>query len=186
MLENAGVSIAVYPSDVDEDAVKSSQEGTKAAPEDLAFALADAKAKNVLDKLPLPERSFVIGADQILVCNGIRFDKPASMAEAAAHLHKLQGGTHQLISACSVRRGTEDPWHCVDTAHLKMRSLSPDAIDRYLKSVGEDVLSSVGCYHLEGRGAQLFERVDGDFFTVLGLPLLPLLTYLRLQKVIPE
>ena len=186
MLENAGLTVTVCPSDVDEDALKNSIDGGQADHEDLAFALADAKSKNVQQKLPLTERSMVIGADQILVCDGRRFDKPASMAEAASHLQTLQGKTHTLISACSIRRGTEDPWRCVDIARLKMRPLSPQAIGSYLDAVGDAALKSVGCYQLEGQGAQLFEQVDGDFFTVLGLPLLPVMAYLRLQKVIPE
>ena len=186
MLENAGLSVTVSPSDVDESALKNSPECRTTCPEDLAFMLADAKAKNVLENLSSPENSIVIGADQILVCDGIRLDKPVSMADAVSHLRLLQGKSHQLISACSVRRKTGDPWRCVDTARLEMRTLSPDAIDRYLEAVGEAALWSVGCYQLEGRGVHLFDRVDGDFFTVLGLPLLPLLSYLRLQKVIPE
>ncbi len=186
MLENAGLTITVCPSDVDEDALKDGFDGGQAPHEDLAFVLADAKSKSVQQKLPLKSRALVIGADQILVCDGKRFDKPISMADAASQLQALQGKTHELISACSIRRGAEDPWRCVDTARLKMRPLSPQAIDRYLDAVGDAALMSVGCYQLEGRGAQLFEQVDGDFFTVLGLPLLPVMAYLRLQKVVPE
>ena len=186
LLENAGVPFTVCVSDVDEDVLKNSQDLANAVAEDLAFALADAKAKDVLDRLSSSDDVVVIGADQILVCNGVRFDKPRTMAEAADHLGQLNGKTHQLISACSIRQGEAPAWRCIETAQLRMRTLSPGTIDRYLETIGEAALHTVGCYQLEGIGAHLFERVDGDYFTILGLPLLPILSYLRLQKVIPE
>ena len=128
----------------------------------------------------------VIGADQMLDCNGVWFDKPGDLDHAAAHLAALRGKEHSLLSAVCVVRDGVRLWHYNDIARLTMRSLTDAFIADYLADVGEDALSSVGAYQLEGRGIQLFARIDGDFFSILGLPLLPLLDFLRNNGVIPE
>ena len=121
----------------------------------------------------------VIGADQILDCDGTWFEKPASRAEAASHLKTLSGRTHRLISAVCMMRDGQGLWSHVDSARLTMRPLSEAFIADYLDRAGVSALESVGAYRLEGLGAQLFSEVDGDFFTVLGMPLFPLLAFLR-------
>ncbi|MBI3453034.1 MAG: Maf family protein [Rhodospirillales bacterium] len=130
--------------------------------------------------------ALVIGADQMLDCNGVWFDKPVDRAHAAAQLAALSGKTHRLISvAVAVQNGTR-LWHATDTAKLIMRPLSDEFIAVYLDTVGDAACASVGAYQLEGLGAQLFARVDGDYFTILGLPLWPLLGFLRAHGVIRE
>ena len=176
--------VTVKTSSLAEDNIKASWTG--GSMEDLALGLAKAKASSVLEELSAPDESLVIGADQILVMDGERFDKPRSIAEAADHLRRLSGNSHKLISACSAIDHHGKDWRCVDHARLTMRSLSEGFIQHYLEQVGEDALQSVGCYQLEGVGVQLFERVEGDYFTILGLPLLPLLAFLRTQKVLNE
>jgi septum formation protein len=120
----------------------------------------------------------------MLDCNGIWFDKPADLDQARAHLQALSGKSHRLVTAAIAVHGSARLWHTITAAKLTMRRLSDGFIDGYLERVGPAALSSVGAYQLEGLGAQLFERVEGDFFTVLGLPLLPLLGFLRGQGVI--
>jgi len=115
----------------------------------------------------------------MLECDGAWLDKPADLDEARAHLRKLSGKTHRLVSAVVVARNGARIWHAVEAADLTMCRLSEAGLDEYLRRAGADVLGSVGAYQLEGLGAQLFERVSGDYFTVLGLPLLPLLGFLR-------
>ena len=124
-------------------------------------------------------KALVIGADQILDCDGRWFDKPASMDEAANHLRALSGRTHRLVSAGCVATGGVVSWRHVETPSMTMRRLDDDFIADYLDRAGPSVLESVGAYRLEGIGARLFERIDGDYFTILGLPLLPLLAFLR-------
>lgn len=138
--------------------------------------MARAKAEAVS---PRHSGALVIGADQILECAGTWFDKPPDAAEAARHLGSLCGRTHRLVSAVCVVRDGQSLWHVVETAQLTMRPLSETAIAAYLEQAGPEVLDSVGAYRLEGLGAQLFSEIEGDFFTVLGLPLLPLLAFLR-------
>ncbi len=173
MLTQAGLVCAAHPSGVDEAALK---RGFAGPPSDLAAHLAAAKARAVGQAHP---QALVIGADQLLVCAGRVFDKPASLDEAAAHLRHLAGQTHELVTAVCVARGTELVWSHVETARLTMRPLSEDFLARYLAAEGEAVCACVGAYRLEGWGAQLFTRIEGDYFTILGLPLLPLLGFLR-------
>uniref|UniRef100_UPI0026270F8C Maf family protein n=1 Tax=uncultured Kiloniella sp. TaxID=1133091 RepID=UPI0026270F8C len=128
--------------------------------------------------------SFVIGADQMLNCNGVWFDKPTDLDHAVAHLKALSGKTHQLeCSVCVVKNG-ERLWHHNETASLTMRDLDNDFIMSYLNALGDEALSSVGAYQLEGIGAQLFHKIQGDYFTILGLPLLPLLTFFRHNRIL--
>ena len=183
MLLRAGVRLRVDPAGVDEDEVKASLRIEGARAEQAAETLAELKAQQVSRRHP---RHLVIGADQILDCDGRWFDKPPDRAAAAGHLRALSGKTHGLATAaCVLREGTRI-WHHVAVARLTMRPLNDAFIDAYLDAVGDDVLASVGAYQLEGLGVQLFSRVDGDFFTVLGLPLLPLLGFLRGHGVVPE
>jgi len=138
--------------------------------------LAEAKAKQVSARHP---GRLIIGADQILDLDGDWFDKPKDMAGAADHLKRLSGRTHCLVSAICVLRDNECLWNHVETSRLTMRTLSPGFLKRYVAQSGPEILESVGAYRLEGPGAQLFSRIAGNYFTILGLPLLPLLGVLR-------
>ena len=120
----------------------------------------------------------MVGADSTLACNGRMFDKPPDLAAARKQLQTLRGQTHELFSSVVVARGGVRLWHWSERARLTMRPLNDGFIDSYLARAGDDVLTSVGAYQLEGLGAHLFSRVDGDYFTILGLPLLPLLSFL--------
>jgi len=181
LLRGAGVSCAVEPAGIDEDAVKHSLRAEGAGVDAAAVVLAELKAQSVSARHP---EALVVGADQILDLDGTWFDKPRDRAEARRHLRLLAGQTHAQVSAAVVARGGVRLWHHVDRARLVMRPLDDSFIDAYLAAIGEDACASVGAYRLEGLGAQLFERVEGDYFTVLGLPLLPLLDFLRAQGVL--
>ncbi len=183
MLERAGVRVTLAPAAVDEEEIKLAARAEGAPVEDVAEALAEMKAQRVTRKHP---GALVIGADQMLDCEGRWFDKPGDRTAARAQLQELRGRTHRLVSCAVVIRDGERLWHHVDRARLTMRPFSDAFLDSYLNAAGDDVLQSVGAYHLEGLGAQLFHRVDGDFFTILGLPLLPLLGFLRVHGVIAE
>jgi septum formation protein len=126
----------------------------------------------------------VIGADQVLELDGERLTKPADMEEARRQLLRLSGRTHQLHSAIACARGGGILWQHSETAHLTMRKFSPAFVGHYLAAIGAGALNSVGAYQLEGRGIQLFDKVDGDYFGILGLPLLPLLAFLRSEGVL--
>jgi len=181
LLERAGVAVVAEAAVVDESELKTALQAEGASAEACAEALAELKAMRISARHPT---ALVIGADQMLDCNGIWFDKPPDLDQARAHLQALSGKSHRLVTAAVVVRGSERLWHTITSAKLTMRSLSDGFIDEYLQRIGPVALSSVGAYQLEGLGAQLFERVEGDFFTVLGLPLLPLLGFLRGQGVI--
>jgi septum formation protein len=173
MLRAAGLSFTALPSGVDEAALKA---GFSGPPAQLAQALARAKALAVAGAHP---GALTLGADQLLVQDGQIFDKPASLAEAARHLRAFSGGSHQLVTAACLYRGDKLVWSGTEVATLHVRPLSDAFIARYLAAEGEAVLASVGAYRLEGLGAQLFSRLEGDHFTILGLPLLPVLAALR-------
>ena len=169
------------PAPIDEDSVKASLRAEGVEPAGVAEALAELKAQRVSAHWP---GALVVGADQILECNGQWFDKPVDRDHAAAHLRALSGRGHRLISAACVVRDGARIWHYRDEARLTMRPLSGEFISSYLDALGNQALTSVGAYQLEGLGAQLFERVEGDYFTILGLPLLPLLAFLREHKAV--
>jgi septum formation protein len=183
LLRAAGVAFAIEPAAVDETAVK---RGFRAAGRDAvacALALADAKARAVASKHP---KSLVIGADQILVAGEEWFDKPRDLAEAAEQLWRLRGRDHVLATAACVYRHETRLWDAVAMPKLTMRRFGEAFLARYIAAEGDAVLATVGAYRLEGRGAQLFSRIEGDHFAVLGLPLLELLQFLRGCGVLGE
>jgi septum formation protein len=176
LLEDAGVAFTVLKPDLDERAIEAPLAGTGVTPEEVAAVLAEAKAVAVSETRP---DALVIGSDQTLSLGDEMFHKPADMEGARRHLLKLSGRTHHLNSAVVLARNGEAVWRHVSVARMSMRDLAPDFVGRHLAAVGEVALTSVGAYQIEGRGIQLFERVDGDHFTIVGLPLLPLLAALR-------
>lgn len=180
VLRGAGVAFEAVSSGVNEDALKSELLAHHQSPAKIAAALAEAKALAVAWE----RDELVIGCDQTLDLDGVLFDKAASLDEARARLQRLRGRTHQLHSAIAVVRGNDVRYRETDTASLTMRDFSDAWLDGYLQRHGEALLGSVGCYQLENEGVQLFEAIDGDFFSILGLPLLGLLTFLRGEKVI--
>lgn len=180
MLENAGLLFAAIGSDVDERAAEAPLVDAGASADDIALVLAEAKALDVSQRHPA---ALVIGCDQTLGLQGKRFHKPDDMLDARRTLLALQGKTHELHAAVVLARGGETLWRHSSTARMTMRALTPPDVGRYLAEVGETVLPSVGCYQLEGVGVQLFEAIDGDYFTVLGLPLLSLLARLRQEGI---
>lgn len=174
MLEAAGIPIEVEPADIDERGVE-----LRAAPpsaQEAALLLAREKAKTI--SVSLPGR-FVVGADQTLALGRARFTKPADRTAAYEQLRTLSARTHELHSAVAVARDGRVIFSHVDVARLSMRALSDRFLDSYLDAAGDSIRQSVGGYQLEKMGAQLFERIDGDYFTILGLPLLQLLAFLR-------
>lgn len=181
LLNAAGVSFIAMPSSVDERAVEMPLIEKGMSPKEIASALADAKATAVSRN---SSGAFVIGADQTLELDGGRWTKPGSVAEAREQLARLSGRMHELHSAVAVARDGAILWRHSASARLTMRPLTATAIDAYLAEVGEAALASVGAYQIEGPGIRLFERIDGDYFTILGLPLLPLLMYLRSEGVV--
>ena len=183
LLRRAGVELAVDPARVDESAVKASILAEGAPPRDVADKLAELKALRVGAR---HETALVIGADQVLVHGGEILDKPESLGEARVHLLRLRGQRHDLLSAAVIVLQGAPVWRHVGAARLTMRPFSDAFLDGYLEQIGERALTSVGAYQIEGLGAQLFARVDGDYFTVLGLPLLEILGFLRARGVLAE
>ena len=187
MLAAAGVEAEAIPARIDETEVKRAMLAEGAPARDVADKLAELKAMRVGARLAAtsPE-TLVLGADQVLVRDGRLYDKPRDRAEAAEQLRALRGGTHQLLSAAVVVAEGRPVWRHVGRAQLVMRPFSDEFLDDYLDRLGDTVTETVGCYHLEGLGAQLFSRVQGDHFTVLGLPLLEILGFLRARGLLIE
>jgi septum formation protein len=180
MLEAAGLSFIVEPPGLDEATMRQAVSG-ELNPHDVAEILARAKAEAVSD---LARKAYVIGADQVLACGETVFSKPDSMEAARRQLLDLSGKKHTLHTAVAVATNGETIWAETTVATLTMRKLSPAFIGRYLAAAGEEVLNSVGAYQIESLGVQLFEAIDGDYFSILGLPLIPLLDTLRREGVI--
>jgi septum formation protein len=176
LLANAGLDFVSERPDIDEREVEAPLKGSGVSPEDVAMILATAKADDVSDD---NSGALVIGCDQTLSLGDEIFHKPSDMEAARRHLLRLSGKTHQLNSAVALVRDGEMLWSYVGVARLTMRHLDPAFIGRYLARVGDKALSSVGAYQVEGEGIQLFEKIEGDYFTIVGLPLLPLLAELR-------
>jgi septum formation protein len=183
LLGAAGVVFEAVASDVDEDIIKNTAVSQGDDVVATVLALARAKAECVQQDYP---DALIIGADQMLDLDGAWFDKPKDMTSAREQLSALRGRTHTLHSALVLMGPAGLIWSHVQPAHLTMRSFSDDFLRDYLEAVGESALKSVGGYFLEGLGVQLFDRVDGDFFTVLGLPMTPLLAALRAEGVLPS
>ena len=181
MLAAAGVPFTVDTAGVDEDAVKQSLKAAGANAEEVAMSLAELKAVRVSAR---HTDALVIGADQMLDCAGRWFDKPADLAHARAHLQALRGKAHELITAACVARNGSGIWRQVERARLHMRAFSDACLDAYLAAAGDDVLDSVGAYRIEGLGVQLFARIEGSHFAIMGLPLLGLLAFLREHEVL--
>ncbi len=183
LLKNAGVSIEIHPARIDEDEVKAALRAEDVPPRDQADVLAEMKALAVSRSRP---GVMVLGADQILDLAGQPFDKPATRADAREQLKSLRGKRHELLSAAVIARDGEPIWRHIGRARLQMRPFSDAFLDQYLDQMGDTVTHTVGGYMLEGVGAQLFSRVDGDYFTVLGLPLIETLGFLRLHGYLTE
>jgi len=179
LLVNAGIAFEAVPAEIDERAVQ--QGSGLSVPSEIAALLAREKALIVSSKKP---GRVVIGADQTLALGKTLFSKPSGRAEAAEQLRALAGNCHQLCSAVAVARDGKILFSDVAIARMTMRGLSEAEIDAYLDQAGAAVTSSVGAYQLEGLGVHLFERIEGDHFTILGLPLLPLLAFLRSERLL--
>lgn len=176
LMENAGLTFTTVGPQIDEREISAPLEEAGADPKTIAQVLADAKAIDV--SLRHPE-AIVIGSDQTMALGNLMFHKPKNQTEARHHLTLLQGKTHSLHSAVSIAVNGMVEWQVVSTAHLTMRTLSTSDIDAYLRKAGDSILWSVGGYQIESIGITLFEKIDGDYFTILGLPILPLLSALR-------
>ncbi len=182
LLEAAGLAFIVEPPGLDEGAMREAVSGEKKLdPQDVAEVLARAKAEAVSDLAP---GAFVIGADQVLALGDRILSKPDSMEAARKDLLDLSGKSHTLHTAVALARGGECVWTHNEASDMVMRELSPTFVGRYLAAAGEEVLSAVGAYQVESIGIQLFDKIDGDYFSILGLPLLPLLDALRREGAI--
>lgn len=180
LLTAAGLVFEATGSGVDEEAAKARLLADDADPRDIAQALAETKARVVSTRRP----GLVIGADQTLDLDGSLFDKVANLQDARHRLERLRGREHKLHSGVAVARQGVVVWRETQSATLAMRDFSDEYLSAYLTRNGDAALSSVGCYQLEGEGLQLFERIDGDYFTILGLPMLGLLDLLRREGMI--
>jgi septum formation protein len=179
LLANAGIDFKAIPADIDERGVQESSGLT--SPGEIAALLAREKARAVSNRQP---GQIVVGADQTLALGARLFSKPAGRAQAAVQLRALAGNRHQLHSAVAVASAGKILFEAVSVADMTMRPLTESDIEVYLSAAGEAVTSSVGVYQLEGLGVHLFERIEGDHFTILGLPLLPLLAFLRSERLL--
>ena len=181
LLAGAGLTFEVLPADIDEAAVRRDArvEGMDAV--NAALRLADLKAAATARFEP---EALVIGADQILVCDGAWYDKPGDITKAREQLRKLRGRSHMLATGVVCHQGGSRVWHDIATPCLTMRNFSDDFLDRYLADEADTVTSTVGAYRLEGQGVQLFDAIEGEHSAILGLPLLPILSFLRQSGVL--
>ncbi len=179
ILKSAGVAFDVVKPDVDEDAIKRDAAHRGFSVEDTATRLADAKARAVV----APGRA-ILGSDQILAFDGQIFDKPKTMKEARERLQLLQAREHRLINAVTIVKDGAIVFRHLDAPRLFMRAMTDQEIDAYLKEAGDDILASVGAYQVEALGSRLFDRIEGDYFAVLGLSLYPVLGYLRREGML--
>jgi len=176
LLRMAGIAFDAETLPIDEDAVKQAMRQSGASVVDTAIELAELKAYRVSSRRP---DRLIVGADQMLEIEGEWLDKPKNLEQAKDHLLHLRNKTHRLISAVVVVKDGTRLWHTVSTATMTMRPFTDQFLNDYLDKGGEGLLGSVGAYKLEGLGIQLFSAIEGDYFTILGLPLLPLLDFLR-------
>ena len=183
MLRDAGVKFDVQIPYVDEETILRSLNSEGAKQADIADTLAEYKARHISNK---SISSLVIAADQVLAFNGQIYTKPKDMKEARAHLNLFKGQGHQLLSAVVIYEDMKPIWRHTGRAQLSMRNFSNAFLDNYLEKVGKDILHCVGCYQLESYGINLFTHIKGDYFTILGLPLLEVLSFLRTRGVIPS
>ena len=181
MLRAAGLSFSVQPAHVDEGAVKDAMRAEDPEGRATARALAALKARRVSARMP---GAYVIGADQLLVCGADWFDKPVDADDARGQLQRLRGRRHTLVTAVSVVRDEAELWGEVACPELAMRPFSDAFLERYLEQAGPGILGCVGAYEAEGMGAQLLAEIEGDWFAVLGLPLMPLLAFLRAHGLV--
>jgi septum formation protein len=182
LLTSAGVSAEAVAPNVDEESYRTAMRADGVSVRDQAMQLAEMKAVRVSQS----RTGLVIGGDQMLALGGEALDKPRDLAEAKNHLLRLSGKSHTLETAIVVCEEGRPVWRHLARPKLTMRALSPEFIDDYVARCGGALLTTVGAYQLEGYGAQLFSRIEGDYFSILGLPLLPLLDYLRVRKVLPQ
>ena len=182
LLTGAGVMAQAVAPNVDEDSYRTAMRADGMSVRDQAMQLAEMKAVRVSQSRP----GLVIGGDQMLALGEEALDKPRDLAEAKSHLLRLSGKSHTLETAIVVCEEGRPVWRHLARPKLTMRPLSAEFIDDYVERCGSALLTTVGAYQLEGYGAQLFSRIEGDYFSILGLPLLPLLDYLRIRKVMPQ
>jgi septum formation protein len=181
LLAAAGLKVRIEPALLDEEAIKCGFQADQRAAADCALALAEAKARRVAEN---HRDALVVGADQILVCDEIWFNKPVDLADARAQLQALRGRTHKLVTAVCVVRKAARIWHTISSAKLTMRHFSDAFLDAYLGAEPAAAIGSVGGYRFEERGIQLLSDFHGDYFSILGLPLLDLLSFLRTRGVL--
>lgn len=183
LLRNAGIAFEQIPAHIDEASIKSSMQAEAAPPDRIAGTLAELKTQKIANKYP---DRLILGADQVLVCDNRLFDKPVNTKDARAQLETLRGQTHQLLTIAVVFENARPVWRHLDRATLTMRDFTGAFLDTYLKTHEHDLTDTVGAYKLEKGGAQLFSRVSGDYFSILGLPLLQVLAFLRTRGIAEE
>ncbi len=186
LLHAAGLRAEARPARIDEDSLKQSARADGATPGETAALLATLKARRIHAPDLAGTGALVIGADQLLTCGDAWFDKPATRADARTHLQALRGRTHTLHTAVVLHRDGAEIWRHLATPRLALRAFSDAVLDAYLDTEGDAVLASVGAYRLEGPGLQLMDHIDGEHSAILGLPMLPLLGFLRKHGTLPD
>ena len=181
LLDNAGLKYICDPAAIDEHEIKEALLTEQATSTRVAETLAELKAQRVAVRHP---GCIVIGADQVLDCEGVLYDKPTDIARARADLLALRGKAHTLVTSVVIVSDGDRLWHHIDSSLLTMRQFSDDFLSHYLAQTSENVCESVGAYQIEARGVQLFEKIEGDYFSILGLPLLPLISFLRNHGIV--